>query len=134
MAEKILELFAVLILGVIIGVFAFKKVFEYAMRHVPSTRQAFRESIDQIEREQAPQPVAQPIVMIPAPILDCIQTDFQRVLKERDQLWQLLDNIDTLDDACRERDDKFRELSRVHLKKRFEILLPSANDVLERPG
>lgn len=35
-------------------------------------------------------------------------------------LWQLLDDIDTLDDSCRERDDLFRERARVRLKKRFE--------------
>ena len=37
-------------------------------------------------------------------------------------LWGLLDDIDTLDDACRDRNDLFREHVRVRLKKRFEHL------------
>lgn len=48
-------------------------------------------------------------------------------LRQRDALWQLLDNIDTLDDACREDDGRFRKLSRVHLKQRFEIYNPEGN-------
>jgi Zn ribbon nucleic-acid-binding protein len=43
---------------------------------------------------------------------------------QRDALWQLLDNIDTLDDACREDDLSFRNLSRKHLLARFAIHNP----------
>ena len=57
--------------------------------------------------------------------------DLKRILelrtKQRDELWHLLDNIDTLDDACRENDSAFRELSRKHSKRRFEIYNPEAD-------
>jgi hypothetical protein len=45
-------------------------------------------------------------------------------IKQRNELWALLDNIDTLDDATREHDGKFRELTRRQLKKRFDIYNP----------
>jgi hypothetical protein len=44
--------------------------------------------------------------------------------KQRDSLWALLDNIDTLDDSCRENDRAFRDNSRKHLRARFEIYNP----------
>ena len=37
-------------------------------------------------------------------------------------LWQLLDNIDTLDDACRDSDESFRALARNCQKERHQIL------------
>lgn len=60
--------------------------------------------------------------------------------KIAEALWMLLDNIDTLDDSCRENDAAFRRLSRVQLKKRFEHLesdgyklsLPSQNAGLQQ--
>ncbi len=48
----------------------------------------------------------------------------QQLEKQRDALWQLLDNIDTLDDSCREHDHAFRNLTRKHLRARFEIYNP----------
>lgn len=44
--------------------------------------------------------------------------------RQRDELWNLLDNIDTLDDACRENDLAFRELTRKQAKRRFDIYNP----------
>jgi hypothetical protein len=37
-------------------------------------------------------------------------------------LWQLLDDIDTADDACREHDRAFRERTREFIKRRHAIL------------
>jgi hypothetical protein len=37
-------------------------------------------------------------------------------------LWQLLDDIDTADDACRENDKAFRERARAIIKRRNDIL------------
>ena len=59
--------------------------------------------------------------------------EIERLAKERDELWMLLDNIDTLDDACREHDDAFREMSRKHLRKRFEIHNPDASPATYDP-
>jgi hypothetical protein len=38
------------------------------------------------------------------------------------KLWMLLDDIDTLDDACREDDHSFREATRTTQRRRFEIV------------
>lgn len=43
---------------------------------------------------------------------------------QRDNLWALLDNIDTLDDACRSEDGRFRELVRAQQKRRWAIYNP----------
>lgn len=37
-------------------------------------------------------------------------------------LWNLLDDIDTLDDACRSNDEVFRNLTRAEQQKRHQIL------------
>ena len=38
------------------------------------------------------------------------------------KLWRMLDDIDTLDDACRDNDAAFRALVRDIQRKRFEVL------------
>ena len=38
------------------------------------------------------------------------------------RLWKLLDDIDTLDDACRSDDARFRSLARKMQQKRFGIV------------
>lgn len=38
------------------------------------------------------------------------------------KLWQLLDDIDTLDDSCRSDDQAFRSLTREVQRQRFQIL------------
>ena len=43
-------------------------------------------------------------------------------IEAAEELWQLLDNIDTLDDAARSDDAFFRRACRKHLKARFKIL------------
>jgi len=48
--------------------------------------------------------------------------------KQRDALWALLDNIDTLDDSCRDNDCAFRDLARREQKKRFDIYNPKETD------
>ena len=47
--------------------------------------------------------------------------------KQRRELWMLLDRIDTLDDACREHDDAFREFTRKHQRRRFAIWNPNSD-------
>lgn len=47
--------------------------------------------------------------------------------KQRDALWQLLDDIDTLDDSCREFDLAFRDLVREVQKKRWAIHDPKGS-------
>ena len=44
--------------------------------------------------------------------------------QQRDALWQLLDDIDTLDDACRDDDAAFRERVRAVQKKRWDVHNP----------
>ena len=41
--------------------------------------------------------------------------------QQRQFLWDLLDNIDTLDDACKDDDAAFRNLTREQQQRRFEI-------------
>jgi hypothetical protein len=55
-----------------------------------------------------------------------LELELELMMKQRDELWVLLDNIDTLDDGCRENDAAFRELARKHLRRRFEIHDPEA--------
>jgi len=38
------------------------------------------------------------------------------------RLWRMLDDIDTLDDACRDNDAAFRALVRDVQRKRFDVL------------
>lgn len=45
----------------------------------------------------------------------------QQRTKAAERLWQLLDNIDTLDDSCRDNDVAFRREARKQQKQRFEI-------------
>jgi hypothetical protein len=47
------------------------------------------------------------------------QTDFRRAAFE---LWRLLDNIDTLDDAWREDDAGFRKSAYAMQRRRFQFL------------
>ena len=53
--------------------------------------------------------------------------EIERLKKQRRELWMLLDHIDTLDDACREHDDTFRNFARKHQKRRFEIWNPESD-------
>lgn len=46
------------------------------------------------------------------------------------KLWMLLDDIDTLDDACRANDAAFRSHAREVQRKRFEILSGEQMDAL----
>lgn len=46
------------------------------------------------------------------------------------KLWMLLDDIDTLDDACRADDAAFRKHTRDTQRKRFNILSGEQMDVL----
>jgi len=58
-------------------------------------------------------------------VVDTLMLAYSEGVRERTEaaarLWQLLDNIDTLDDSCREHDDLFRERTRSQQQKRFEI-------------
>lgn len=48
------------------------------------------------------------------------------------RLWRMLDDIDTLDDACRENDAAFRLLVRDIQRKRFDVLPGPEFDALWR--
>jgi len=48
--------------------------------------------------------------------------------KQRDGLWALLDNIDTLDDACRGDNERFRSLTYRQQRRRFAIYNPEAHE------
>ena len=63
----------------------------------------------------------------PAPQSD----DLARLAQQRDALWMLLDNIDTLDDSCRDNDLGFRLRVRSRLRKRFDIFNP--DDAMPEP-
>lgn len=45
-------------------------------------------------------------------------------------LWKLLDDIDTLDDACKDNDDLFRRSAYDVQQKRFDIMSGEEWDVL----
>lgn len=47
---------------------------------------------------------------------NAISRERQRAMR----LWDILDDIDTLDDACREHDAAFRKRVREHVHRRFE--------------
>ena len=44
------------------------------------------------------------------------------LIQQRDSLWMLLDNIDTLDDICRDDNVRFRNAVRTIQKKRHDVL------------
>ena len=49
------------------------------------------------------------------------------------KLWKLLDDIDTLDDSCRENDELFRKLVYDMQRRRFEIIdIPEINELYEK--
>jgi hypothetical protein len=50
------------------------------------------------------------------------------------RLWMLLDDIDTLDDACRADDAAFRKHAREVQRKRFAVLSGEQMDVLLADG
>ena len=58
--------------------------------------------------------------------------ELDAVREERRALWTLLDNIDTLDDACREDNERFRSLAYRQQRRRFSIYNPEAHE--ERGG
>jgi len=62
------------------------------------------------------------------------KADTKKAWRERaEKLWQLLDNIDTLDDSCKDSDAAYRNHSRKYLRARFEILTSDGYD-LYLPG
>ncbi|KKN08248.1 hypothetical protein LCGC14_1058720 [marine sediment metagenome] len=56
-----------------------------------------------------------------------LRDELTRLKKQRRELWMLLDHIDTLDDACRDHDDAFRNFTRKHQKQRFNIWNPESD-------
>ena len=57
-------------------------------------------------------------------ILAVVDSRTARLRQQRDALWQLLDDIDTLSDACRDDDKRFRELVYKLQRRRFEVWNP----------
>lgn len=53
--------------------------------------------------------------------LHAAETQRDQFKARAERLWQLLDNIDTLDDSCRDNDAAFRREARKQQKQRFEI-------------
>jgi len=53
--------------------------------------------------------------------------------QQRDALWMLLDNIDTLDDSCRDDDQAFRECARKIQRRRFNIHNPEGGKAAAVP-
>lgn len=60
---------------------------------------------------------------------ESLRAEVRELKRQRKELWMLLDHIDTLDDACRDRDDVFRNFTRKHQRRRFEIWNPSDAEV-----
>jgi NTP pyrophosphatase (non-canonical NTP hydrolase) len=56
-----------------------------------------------------------------------LRAEVRELKRQRKELWMLLDHIDTLDDACREHDDVFRNFTRKHQKRRFEFWTPESD-------
>lgn len=56
-----------------------------------------------------------------AEALTAAQAEIERLKEHRQFLWDLLDNIDTLDDACKEHDKSFRERAYRQQRRRYEI-------------
>jgi hypothetical protein len=50
-----------------------------------------------------------------------------QLTEQRDKLWRLLDNIDTLDDSCRSDCASFRKHTYIEQRKRFAVFTPSAD-------
>jgi hypothetical protein len=51
-----------------------------------------------------------------------VEKDRAALIQQRDSLWMLLDNIDTLDDICRDDDARFRSAVRKIQQCRHDIL------------
>jgi NTP pyrophosphatase (non-canonical NTP hydrolase) len=56
-----------------------------------------------------------------------LRAELREVERQRKELWMLLDHIDTLDDACRDHDDVFRNFTRKHQRRRFEFWNPQSD-------
>ncbi len=64
------------------------------------------------------------VAALPRPLFAKLPTPLEAAVDARDRLWMLLDNIDTLDDSCRDDDKSFRHHTRIEQKKRFHIFDP----------
>lgn len=63
------------------------------------------------------------------------QDEIELLRRKAVALWDLLDDIDTLDDACRQDDHSFREATRTTQRRRFEIFsLDEIDDINEKPN
>jgi hypothetical protein len=62
------------------------------------------------------------------------EVTYNEICKQRDELWALLDNIDTLDDACREDNERFRSLTYRQQRRRFAIYNPEVEKDERRGG
>ena len=49
-------------------------------------------------------------------------------------LWDLLDNIDTLDDACKANDLTFRDSARIQQQRRYEVSTSDGYTVTFKEG
>ena len=68
------------------------------------------------------------IAGMPQPVFSKLPSPLEAAVSARDALWMLLDNIDTLDDSCRDNDLAFRDAARREQKKRFHIYDPDKKE------
>lgn len=61
-------------------------------------------------------------------------TDVKELQEMARKLWGLLDDIDTLDDACREHDGMYRNAVRIRQKQRHLVLTSLDGYTLEKPA
>lgn len=78
------------------------------------------------EDEQRVVAPVQPVVMGPH-IKDVTDPNELRVVCI--ELWKLLDNIDTLDDACKDDNARFRDLVRDQQQKRFKYIVSDGHEL-----
>jgi hypothetical protein len=60
------------------------------------------------------------------------ETDNKQTTRIIVGLWRLLDDIDTLDDACRDNDKMFREAAYRRQRQRFDVLSGEDFDALRK--
>lgn len=66
--------------------------------------------------------------LVPPSLKTPLSEDIEKLRKQRDALWALLDNIDTLDDACRDDNERFRSLTYRQQRRRFSIYNPEDHE------
>ena len=103
-----------------------KATFGLCARCAPRITSPEYELLLKQEEEKAPPESSEAIAEMPA-----LKTNSWEAMAKA--LWGLLDDIDTLDDACRDNDANFRKLVRHIQKRRHEYLVSRDGQTLEVP-